>query len=37
MCGWRAAVQFEPPEAARPPANGSAVCQLVRVVRRISA
>jgi hypothetical protein len=33
-CSRRDAVQFEPPEAARPPANGSAACQLVRVVRR---
>jgi hypothetical protein len=32
-CGRRAAVQFEPPEAARPPGQRSGgFCQLVRAV-----
>ena len=34
MCGRHAAVQFEPPEAARPPGQRTGgFCQLVSVVR----
>ena len=35
-CGRHAAVQFEPPEAARPPGQRTGgFCQLVSVVRRL--
>src|SRR3954470_11278590 len=34
-CGWRDAVQFEPPGAGRPPGQRTGgFCQLVSVVRR---